>query len=239
MATNGFTKIDNSIIFDSNISLEALGLYIKLSHFSNIKSFSIKRDYIKSISGYGETAFRRVWKELKDKGLLIETKINNKGRYEYSYTLRTNENHESVVSTEKKEAKHVDSDGNKPIDGQVSLGDVLGAKKEEEPEELEKNIKAILEITGFNKLQAAELLKTANNDANKVIGCYDYTVSQSDVKNIFSYTKWAIRNNKLFNTSTAKTGTKKGIFNNYRQRSYDFNKLERALLYGEEYELPA
>ena len=126
MATKGFTKINNSIIFDLNLSLEALGLYAKLQYLSTIDNFSIHREHIKSISGYGETAFRRVWKELKDKGILIENKTSNKGRYEYMYTLKNNEAATKVVAPVKKKEtkpkpKHVDSNGDAPLDGQVHI----------------------------------------------------------------------------------------------------------------------
>lgn len=230
MATNGFTKIDNSIIFDSSLSLEALGLYIKLSHFSNIDNFSIKRDYIKSISGYGETAFRRVWKELKDKGLLIETKENNKGRYKYSYILKANKN-TTKVNDQEENKKHLDSDGNAPIDGQVYIDEVI-----EETEN--KDIELIEQKTNFNKQQIKELLKVANNNIEKIIESYNYTIEQDKVKNVFSYTKWVIKNSKSF-SKYKRQDYRKDNFNNYQQRNYDFAKLERALLYGEEYELPA
>lgn len=228
MATKGFTKVNNSIIFDTDLSLEAIGLYVKLQHLSNIDNFSIKRTYVKMISGYGETAFRRVWKELKDKGLLIETKVNNKGRYEYSYTLKTNEN---VVSIEEKEPKH-DSDGNKPIDGQVNVNDILEKSNSNE------NIEVIAKNTGLDKAQSAELLKVADNNVNKVMECYNYTIRQNNIKNIFRYTMWTIKNDKLLNVYTESEERKKGTFNNYSQRTYNFDKLERALIYGEEYELP-
>ena len=233
MATKGFTKIDNLIIFDLGLSLEAIGLYAKLQHLSNIDNFSIKRAYIKSISGYGETAFRRVWKELKDKCILLETKTNNKGRYEYSYILKTNHNTgKAITPTEEKKPKHNDSDGNTPINGQIYIDDILGKQETIKNE----NVEVVAETTWFNKCQSTELLKEANNDVNKVTECHLYALSQSGVKNIFSYTKWAIKNNKsLINKSQ---NYKKTNFADYPQRLYDYNKLEQALVYGEQYELP-
>ena len=72
--TNGKTFLENTIIFDKGLSLEAIGLYAIIKHYSTISDFQIRRDHIKSVSGYGETAFRRVWKELKDTNLLLEDK---------------------------------------------------------------------------------------------------------------------------------------------------------------------
>lgn len=238
MATKGFTKIDNSIIFDSELSLEALGLYIKLQHLASIPNFSIKRDYIKSISGYGETAFRRVWKELKDKGVLTEVKTRSKGKYEYTYTLTGQaDNKKAAIPEEQKKhkQKHIDSDGNAPIKGQVSLDDVLAEQQESESLEKE-DIASVAEVTGFTNEESEELLKAANNDVHKVIEGHKYALSQSSVKNIFKYTRWAIKNNM---TPREVKPVINSIFNSFQQRTYDFDKLEKALLYGEPYDLPA
>lgn len=232
MSTKGFTKIDNCILLDTELSLESKGLYAILKHLSTVPNFSIKRDHIKSISGYGETAFRRVWKELKDKGLLIETKSRNKGKYEYRYTLKTNisENTKEVIVPVKEKPQHVDSDGNAPIEGQINLDEVIEAD----------NTDIVSKVTGFNELQSKELLQIANNDLDKVVNGHRYTMSQEEVKNIFAYTKWAIRNNKaIVERSKRNEQPVKSTFNYFRQRKYDFDKLEMALLYGEPYELPA
>ncbi|MCB2310615.1 hypothetical protein LGL55_05695 [Clostridium tagluense] len=235
MATKGFTKINNSIIFDLNLSCEAIGLYTKLQYLSTIDNFSIKRDYVKSISGYGETAFRRVWKELKSKGVLIESKTSNKGRFEYRYTLKNNERAtKAAAPVEQKKSKHVDSNGDAPLDGQVHIDDVLDAEQQDVP--VNEDIKIVAEITGLKDAEATELLKVANNDVTKVIEGHKYTTAQDNVKDIFNYTKWAIKNSKVLKCT--KEYATKGTFNDYPQRIYDFEKLEKALLYGEQYELP-
>lgn len=238
MVTKGFTKVDNLILLDSALSLEAKGLYAILKHLSAIPNFSIRRDYIKSISGYGETAFRRVWKELKDKGLLIETKLRNKGKYMYTYTLKTNLYETTIVVTapaeEKKKTKHLDSDGNVPLEGQVNIDDVIGADQQEKPV-INKNTAEIVKATGFDDSQAKELLKLANNNESKVIESYNYTLKQREVRNTFNYTKWVIANK----INVQESNTVKSTFNNFKQRQYDFDRLKKALLYGEPYELPA
>ncbi|KZL93578.1 hypothetical protein [Clostridium magnum] len=234
MTTKGFTKINNSIIFNADLSLEAIGLYVKLQYLSTIDNFSIKRDYIRSISGYGETAFRRVWKELKDKGVLIETKSRSKGRYEYKYTLKTDNTAKVTAPTEEKKPKHIDSDGNTPLDGQVNIDDVIGADQQEKPV-INKNTAEIVKATGFDDSQAKELLKLANNNESKVIESYNYTLKQREVRNTFNYTKWVIANK----INVQESNTVKSTFNNFKQRQYDFDRLKKALLYGEPYELPA
>jgi hypothetical protein len=233
MTTKGFTKINNSIAFDSDLSLEALGLYVKLQYLSTIDNFSIKRDYVKSISGYGETAFRRVWKELKDKCVLIESKTSTKGRYEYMYTLKTDEGTAKVIApVEKKKPKHVDSNGDAPLDGQVHIQDILDAEQQQEVLAKE-DIKVVEKVTGLNVEEVIELLEVAKNDANKVIECYRYTAAQENVLNIFNYTKWAIKNSKVLTDTVPRMSVKikaKGSFDDYPQREYDFADLERKLL---------
>ncbi|MPQ32415.1 hypothetical protein E4V42_13335 [Clostridium estertheticum] len=237
MATKGFTKINNSIIFDLNLSCEAIGLYAKLQYLSTMDNFSIRREHIKSISGYGETAFRRVWKELKDKGVLIENKTSNKGRYEYIYTLKNNECVTKPVDpVKKKKPKHIDSDGEAPLDGQIHIDEVLGAEQQEVVT-INEDVRAVVQVTGLKDAEVAELLKVASNDVTKVIECHKYSVGQENVKDVFSYTKWAIKNNEVLKCK--KEYAAKGTFNDYPQRIYDFDKLEKALLYGEQYELPA
>ncbi|MBW9157220.1 hypothetical protein [Clostridium tagluense] len=236
MVTKGFTKINNSIIFDEDLSLEALGLYAKLQYLSTIDNFSIHREHIKSISGYGETAFRRVWKELKSKGVLIENRTSNKGRYEYTYTLKNNEAATKGVAPVKKiKPKHVDSNGDAPLDGQVHIDDVLEVAEQQDVL-VNEDIKIVAEITGLKDAEATQLLKVANNDVAKVIEGHKYTTAQDNVKDIFNYTKWAIKNSKVLKCTIPSAA--KGTFNDYPQRIYDFDKLEKALLYGEQYELP-
>ena len=230
MATKGFTKINNSIIFDLDLSCEAIGLYNKLQYLSTIDNFSIKRDYVKSVSGYGETAFRRVWKELKSKGVLIEAKTTNKGRYEYAYTLKNDEGAtKAVAPVKKKKPKPIDSDGDAPLEGQISIEDILGAEQQEVVT-INEDVVAVVQATQFTDTEATELLKVASNNVTKVIECHKYSVAQENVKDVFNYTKWAIKNNKVLKCKTEYVS--KGGFSDYAQRKYDFKELEQQLVYG-------
>lgn len=118
--TKGKTFVENSVIFDKGLSLEAIGLYAILKHYSTIPNFEIKREHIKSISGYGETAFRRVWKELKSADLLIETKYRVKGEFKFKFSLVNNI--KKAVDLENKPS--VDSNGDLPLDGQIHYTEV-------------------------------------------------------------------------------------------------------------------
>lgn len=86
---NGFTKIENSILLNSSISLDAKGLFMVIKYYTSIPNFKLNREHIKTVSGLGEHAFRRVWKELKECGLLLENKSHNNGRIVYNYSIVT------------------------------------------------------------------------------------------------------------------------------------------------------
>lgn len=240
MASNGFTKIINSILDDKNISFDAKGVYMILVRYYSIPEFKINKTHIKSVTGLGEIRFSKAWKELKENNILIQDKKRVNGRFEYVYTLKSNEATAKVVAPvdkKKSKLKHVDSNSDAPLDGQVHIDDVLEVEQQQEVP-VKEDIEAVAEVTGIKPVEAAELLKVANNDVSKVIECYKYTAAQDNVRDSFSYTKWAIKNNKVLKYTVANVKPK-GSFNDYSQRTYDFYKLERALLYGEAYELPA
>lgn len=218
--SNGFTKIDNSIIENENLSFDAKGIYMIISRYIGIPNFKINKSHIKSVTGLGLIRFNRAWKELKENGLLIQTKKSVNGRFEYTYSLGK----EKAIAPveEKPKKKPVDSDGNAPIEGQIYIDEVI------EPVDI------VTKETGFNKSNAKELLKAASNNILKIIQAYKYALQQSNVKNLFKYTLWCIKNNICNKENRVKTST----FNDYEQRKYDYDKLEKALLYGEEYELP-
>lgn len=222
--SNGFTKIDNSIIENENLSFDAKGIYMVISRYISIPNFKINKSHIKSVTGLGLIRFNRAWKELKENGLLIQTKRSVNGKFEYTYSLGK-EKSTAPVENKPKE-KPVDSDGNAPIEGQIYIDEVI--------EPVDKDVDIVTKETGFDKSNARELLKAASNNILKIIQAYKYALQQSNVKNLFKYTLWCIKNNVCHKENRVKTST----FNDYRQREYNYDKLERALLYGEEYELP-
>lgn len=231
METKGFTQISNKLIFDLDLSGNAFLLYAKIQHHEGKKNFKLNREHVKSISGYGETAFRKAWKELKDKGILVQTRKRKNGKFVYEYDLnfKVEPKEKEVVkndSVKKESQKPVDSEGNAPIVGQVYIDDLLEGEEDIKAESIELVVKE----TEFNEFQSSELLKIAKNDIRRVIECYKYSLNQSNVKNIFSYTKWAIKNNKVLENTNSRI--KQDKFNDYPQRNYNYSALEIALLGG-------
>ena len=82
---NGFTKLDNSILFNNAISANAKILYAQFYHYSTIPNFVIRKSTVMKASGMKKNTFEKYMRELKVFGLigLKETRIGNKYEYEY------------------------------------------------------------------------------------------------------------------------------------------------------------
>ena len=214
-----YTKIDNSVLLDKNLSLEAKGLYAIIKYYSTIPGFSLHREHIKSVSGYGETAFRRVWNELKDAGLLEHTKARKNGRINHVFTLVTN----TIEKVAKKKTKEnvkdhmpVDSDGNEPIKGQVHVDEVL-----------ERNIELLKDETGLNKEECLKVLNESDNNIIKVLEKWSIVKKLNYQKPFYALLK-AIKENWIDNKKEEKK--KKSKFFNFESHEYDYDDLEKKLL---------
>ena len=216
--TNGKTFLENTIIFDKGLSLEAIGLYAILKHYSTISDFQIKRDHIKSVSGYGETAFRRVWKELKDTNLLLEHKKRINGKFEYEFTLSTEKcsTAKEIKKTKKNQSKNEDF---KILDGQVTIEEALQEAKAREltlEEQIAKETSAPIEEVK----EAVEYAKDNN---------------PRDIK---AYVKKCLENNWHKQTKRAESTRINPLkFNNFEARKYDYESLEAQLLGNKEVEV--
>lgn len=120
----------------------------------------------------------------------------------------------------------VDSDGRKPLENQIHIDEVIQDQEDSKVIEISK-------YTGFNNDQSKELLKESGNNTAKVINAFQYMRSQSNIKNEFTYTKWAITNEKKINVEVRNPKSEfKTVpsFNNFEAREYDFEALEKRLL---------
>ncbi|MEG0667857.1 MAG: hypothetical protein RR460_04450 [Clostridium sp.] len=123
------TEVDNSILLNENLSLEAKGLYTIIKHFSTIPNFELRRSYLLKMSGYGEKSFRRVWKELKEFGLLLESKTRQGSKWIYSFTIGTlkeivadvKEGVKKAIDVVKKATSKVKNENTELIEGKTGL----------------------------------------------------------------------------------------------------------------------
>lgn len=91
--------------------------------------------------------------------------------------------------------------------------------------ELISEVKSIFE-TNISGLQAKSILDTAKGDLNIIKEKYVQAQNVAEIRNIVSWMITAIEKDY----QTPKNIIKKGNFNNYEQRAYDFDELEKKLL---------
>lgn len=198
MATKGFTKISNSVLFDLNLSANAFMIYSTLVNLSTRKNFIIKRDYVKHLVAMGEKSFAKAWKQLKDLGLLLmkRTREGKKWNYEFSLSEKTSIENKNKKDGKKKNDAPIDSNGEKPLDGQVHVDELLDSATPElqankvTPVDL-KEIELISNETGLEKEKAEQLLKIA--EPQKILEVYEYAKSRA--KNLYSFMFKAIKDN--------------------------------------------
>lgn len=225
-----FTQVSTFALLDNNLSLKGKGLYSLIQHYITIKDFTLYKATLKKDCVEGEKSFESAWKELKDKGYLVQHKYKNaKGAFYYEYELIEN----PKVLKEIPVDNYTDSDCSIPLDEQNTIDEIC-----QEVAVTTECIMEVSEATGFNGLESQELLKAAKNDVVKVIECYRYALKQKGIKNIVAYIKACIVRNIKIPKENYTNSSKVLRFNDYDQRKYDYDALERAFLYGEEYQLP-
>ena len=86
---NNFTPISNKLFTDESISLDTVGLICYLVHLP--PDWIIYKEHIQNQMqqrGCGGTKFKRMWKEAKDSGYIIQKKIRTEeGTYDYQYVI--------------------------------------------------------------------------------------------------------------------------------------------------------
>lgn len=87
-----FAMVSNSALQDPKLSLKAKGLYGIIQSLITLDNDVYKWQIMK-ICQEGERAFESAWKELKEKGYLIQCKISTKNGFVYKYKL---DSHPSV-----------------------------------------------------------------------------------------------------------------------------------------------
>lgn len=84
-----FSQVSNTIIRDNTISLKAKGLYSLIQSYITMDNFILYKDFLLQQCMEGESCFRGAWKELKDKGYLIQYKLRDpvSKTFYYEYEL--------------------------------------------------------------------------------------------------------------------------------------------------------
>lgn len=89
-----FSQVSNIALRDNELSLKAKGLYALIQSYVTIEDFVLYKNNLKSQCSEGEKAFENTWKELKDKGYLIQYRFQdeNTKQFFYEYELLDEKN---------------------------------------------------------------------------------------------------------------------------------------------------
>lgn len=80
-----FSQVSNVALRDEDLSLKAKGLLALIESYLSLENFTLYKQFLINKSKDGETAFRGAWKELKDKGYLIQYKLQNNETKQFYY----------------------------------------------------------------------------------------------------------------------------------------------------------
>jgi hypothetical protein len=83
-----FSQISNYALRDNGLTLQAKGLYSLIQSYVTIEGFVLYKDMLIKQSNVGKHAFNSAWKELKDKGYLLQERHSDGGgKFYYMYEL--------------------------------------------------------------------------------------------------------------------------------------------------------
>ena len=87
-----FAQVSNIALRDKDLSLKAKGLLALIESYLTLENFTLYKQFLINKSTDGETSFRGAWKELKDKGYLIQHKLkdNETKQFYYEYEICDN-----------------------------------------------------------------------------------------------------------------------------------------------------
>lgn len=127
-----FSTVSNKVVDDMNLSCTAKGLYLIIQRNITIPNYTLYKTTLKEKSGLGAKAFDKVWKELKEKGYLIQERHRDKEtrKFYYIYDLLEEPNILRASMTKVKAAKsnnsaHIPKSGVTENDNHETGGMVL------------------------------------------------------------------------------------------------------------------
>lgn len=197
-----FLQLDFNLITDTRITSNEFRIYAYLlSLYNDNKKCSYPSlETIANKLNISLTTVKKSIKRLAELGYMkIEKKKADRGFFN-TYTsfknmIKKKINKKSSKKAEDNKTTPVDSNGEKPLDGQVHVDELLdGATPELQANDFSidpKEIELVSNETGLEENQAKELLKIANT--SRILEVYEY--SKDRANELFSYMFSAIKKN--------------------------------------------
>jgi len=203
----GFTKADNSILFNSELSNNAKLVYIQIKFYSNIDGFKLSKSLILKDSQLSINTFDKVIKELRQAGLVFQytEKQGKKNIYWYSTNdLKTG----------------IDSNRNKPLENPIDLTKVTGEAEKVNAIKQSRQTK----IDNHENVRLVRNVKDVNIDKSKfdkdILTFADVDLVRSTVKEFKKKAKYN-KNNKFLCAKTFRNI----LIQEYYNSQKDFNPI--------------
>ena len=189
-----FLQLDFNLITDTRITSNEFRIYAYLlSLYNDNKKCSYPS--LETIANKLNISLTTVKKSIKRLAELGYMKIEKKNT-SFKNMIKNKINKKSSKKAKDNKTKPVDSNGEKPLDGQVHVDELLySAASELQDNEVTsvdlKEIELISNETGLEKEKAEQLLKIA--ESKKILEVYEYAKSRA--KNLYSFMFKAIKDN--------------------------------------------
>lgn len=252
-----FSQVSNVTLRDSNLSLKAKGLYSLIQSYITIEDFTLYKTTLMKDCKEKEKAFEATWKELKDAGYLVQYKMQREnGTFYYEYELLDESNIELANKIHSKNNSSNHTPKKQGVDkapggkgggynntnlNNTNLNNInisSSIEEKEEDKDLELLVKHCQE-TAY-KLRKCDMKLLLNTySLSDIIKAINTAISTDTFINnkVKSYKAYIITVlNDLKRTKTIVINTennkenKKLKFDNFAQRNYDYESLEKQLL---------
>lgn len=228
-----FTQVSNTALRDKNLSLQARGLYAIIQSYITIENFTLYKNHLIKESGLSENTFDKYWKELKDKGYLVQYKFYDYGSKGAKYEYELLDIPKEIFTPQNLRSKN--------LTPKNFRSKKLGVYNNTDLNNTDLNntdctTQQVVSSKNIDYIETYTHLKLSNNMKSEATK-WDYDRLEIAV-NIFNTEsgKYFSLLKKIYNDdgNFAKKNNKQEIdpksFNNFEARDYDYDDLEERLL---------
>lgn len=212
-------RLENILSLKSKYSLRLFEL-LKSNEYKKI--WKIELDELKKLLGATEKSYS-VYQNVKNR-IILQAQKELKKKTDINFDFEEIKTGRKVTALR----FYIHQNRIKPINNAMIIEEVsatVSEDNEQEKEDIEKII-YMMKAENIKELDAIKIYKAANGDINKIQEKYDLSKSMPGIKNIVGWIIKAIKEDY----HAIKGKGKIDNFNNFEQRQYDFEKLERKLL---------
>jgi len=209
-------KLDNILSLKSKYSIR---LYEILRSNLYKKCIEIELEELKNMVS-ANANYLKVYADFKNK-VIIQAQKELKNKTDISFDFREIKTGRKVTSI-----KFYIKENKALNEITIGLASSEVAATEESISSLDiKEVQVIFTKHNITQLEASYILKDAKNNLELIKQCYEYLLNKDKIDNIVGYMRKLV---KGFNKPQENIQT--GLFNDYPQRTYDFDDLENKLL---------